>query len=207
MPILIFKLFLTTMKRIFSLIIMMIFCLQWAIAQDSTSVKKKEKGGFLSMFKEPAGLEPSPKKALLLSLAFPGAGQFYNKKQWYIRAPIAAGAVGTGVYFYVTVRQDYVYYRNILRDRAAGIPTELDSNPNATNARVREIRTANQKLMEQALFGTIIVYLLNGMEAFTTAHLINFDVSEDLSFKLKPTFDESHLGQSTMGVGLSIGFK
>jgi hypothetical protein len=170
--------------------------------QDSAAVKEKSKG-FLSLFQEPPGMKPSPKRAFLLSMILPGAGQVYNKKQWYIRAPIAAGAVGGGIYYFFGYRSDYLLYRNAYRKRVLGLPTEFDDNPQATDSRLKELREANQKVMEQALFGTIIIYLLNGIEAFSTAHLINFDVNEDLSLRLEPTFEMSN-NQPSMGFGLTL---
>jgi TM2 domain-containing membrane protein YozV len=144
---------------------------------------------------------------MLLSLAFPGAGQVYNKKLWYIRAPIATGAVTGGVIFYIYSRQNYLVYRNAVRDRNNGIETEFDSNPNATTAALRTVRDEFRKQMEQALFGTIIVHLLNGVEAFATAHLLNFDVSDDLSFKIEPNFQNTYQGNAMMGLGISISPK
>lgn len=191
------------MKNIFVTTLLLIFSIGWLQAQDTTKTTT-QKGGFLSMFEEPAGLYPSPRRAMLLSLAFPGAGQVYNKKLWYIRAPIATGAVAGGVVFYITTRQNYLLYRNAVRDRNNGIETEFDSNPSATTPALRAVRDDNRKLMEQALFGTIIVYLLNGVEAFTTAHLLNFDVSDDLSFKLEPTLQNTYQGNSALGFGISI---
>lgn len=191
------------MKNIFVTVLMLFFAVCALQAQDTTQVVKK-KGGFLSMFEEPDGLYPSPRRAMLLSLAFPGAGQVYNRKLWYIRAPIATGAVTGGVIFYVFSRQNYLQYRNAVRDRNNGIETIFDSNPSATTPALRTVRDQYRKQMEQALFGTLIVYLLNGVEAFTTAHLLNFDVSDDLSFKLEPTLQNSYQGNSALGFGITI---
>lgn len=193
------------MKNIFATAFLIVLSIGILQAQDTTKTAKK--GGFLSMFEEPAGLYPSPRKAILLSLAFPGAGQVYNKKHWYIRAPIATGAVAGGVVFYVYSRQNYIKYRDYVRDRNNGIPTDLDSNPSATTPALRNVRDQYRKQMEQALFGTIIVHLLNGVEAFATAHLLNFDVSDDLSFRLEPNFQNTYQGNAALGFGVSISPK
>jgi len=193
------------MKNIIATLFIIAFAISITQAQDTTKTAKK--GGFLSMFEEPAGLSPSPRKALLLSLAFPGAGQVYNKKLWYIRAPIATGAVTGGVIFYIYARQNYVLYRDAVRARNNNLETIFDNNPSATTAALRTVRDSNRKLMEQAFFGTLIVHLLNGVEAFATAHLINFDVSDDLSFKFEPNLENSNYGGATMGFGLSVSPK
>lgn len=178
-----------------------------AIAQPADSTVVKGQSGFWALFEEPSGLKPSPRKAFALSLVVPGAGQVYNQKQWYIRAPIAAGLVGGGVYLYVDARQEYVRYRDALRDRAQGIETEFDSNPLATDARLREIRGAYQQRMEQALFGTLIVHLLQGIEAFSTAHLLNFNISDDLSLELEPHWEAAPpYNGAAMGIQASFTF-
>ncbi|MGB0864686.1 MAG: DUF5683 domain-containing protein [Saprospiraceae bacterium] len=190
------------MKIQISIFLLLMFAFSGIAQQDSAAVQK-EKSGFLSLFEEPPGMKPSPKRAFLLSMILPGAGQVYNKKQWYIRAPIAAGLVGGGVYYYIGYRSDYLHYRNEYRNKIAGLPSVYDNNPNATNGRLKELREANRKAMEQALFGSIIIYLLNGIEAFSTAHLINFDVSEDLSLRFEPIFETTN-NQPNMGVGLTL---
>lgn len=184
--------------------IILILATQIVQAQDTTYTVKpdvaEKSGGFFSIFEEPEGLTPSPKKAIIYSLICPGAGQIYNKKQWYIRAPVAAGVVGGGIYFYFSNRTNYIFYRDVLRNKALGISTNFDNVPDSS---IRTVRDDYRKRMERALFLTIFAHLLNGIEAFSTAHLIHFDIDEDLSFELQPVM-ENNYGMQSLGIGISI---
>lgn len=175
--------------------------------------KVKEKTPFMGgLFEEPPGLNPSPKKALVYSLIFPGAGQVYNKQ--YLKAPIAAGAVAASGYWYYTKRQNYLCLRNAYRARLDGTVAECEATypdpsiSNATNQQLIDARDKTRKQMEQALFITIGVHLLNGLEAFTAAHLKNFDISDDLSFEVNPYITNEPLFSNgyQSGVTISISF-
>ena len=52
---------------------------------------------------------------------------------------------------------------------------------------------------------TGVTYLLAAAEAFTSAHLAHFDVSDDLSFRFKPSFEP--VANSGMALGLGVQFK
>ncbi len=171
---------------------------------EEVEVKKERKlmGG---LFEEPEGLYPSPKKALQLSLIFPGLGQIYNKKNAAIWAPFWMATTGGGVVGIVYFRGQYVYYRDIYRKEVLGIEHELSDNPAATPSAIKDARDANRQRAEQFIFGTIGVHLLNSLQAFTGAHLLNFDIDDDLSMQLKPSMESTEYGQNPVfGVGMSF---
>ena len=174
---------------------------------EKVEVKKKRKlmGG---LFDEPEGLHPSPKKALQLSLIFPGAGQLYNKKNAAIWTPFWIATTGGGVVGTVYFRNQYVKYRDIYRKEVLGIDHELSDNPAATPTAIQDARDANRQRAEQFLFGTIGVHLLNGLQAFTGAHLLNFDIDDDLSMQLKPSVESIEYGQTpALGLGMSFSIQ
>jgi hypothetical protein len=167
---------------------------------------KKEKQPLMGgLFEEPDGLYPSPKKALQLSLMFPGAGQIYNKKNAAIWAPFWIATTGTGVVGIVYFRGKYTDYRDAYRLAIVGEEHQFSNNPNATPAALKIVRDKNRQYAEQAIFGTIGIYLLNGLQAFTAAHLLNFDMDDDLSMQLKPSIQSIEHGQ-TPAIGLGMSF-
>ncbi|MEL7020136.1 MAG: DUF5683 domain-containing protein, partial [Bacteroidota bacterium] len=145
---------------------------------------------------------PNPKKAALLAI-IPGMGQAYNKKWWKI--PIVYGAF-TGVIIavdfnkrnYDTFQTAYLAALNNETHQFSG--TSLD---NVTS--LRTIRNGYDKNLQLSYIVGVLVYLLQGVDAFVDAHLLDFDVSEDLSLRLDPTFILTPQ-QSTPGVGLSLQF-
>ena len=201
------------MKQVI-LIFSILYISQIVFAQDAiipadtveTPEKVKEKRKLMGgLFEEPEGLYPSPKKALQLSLIFPGAGQIYNKKNAAIWTPFWVATTGAGVFGIIYFRGQYVYYRDIYRKEVLDIDHELSDNPAATASAIQDARDGNRKLAEQALFGTIGIYLLNGLQAFTAAHLLNFDIDDDLSMQLKPSIESIEYGQTpAFGIGMSF---
>jgi Family of unknown function (DUF5683) len=157
---------------------------------------------------------PDPKKAFRYAI-FPGGGQIYNRKLWYIKLPIVYGAMGFGVERIITNGKYYRFFRDIYKIRKQGTKEELAAFNYSLLPRAREAddnyilrgRDSFDKNYQQSYAITAIIYLLSGVEAFTTAHLLNFDVSDDLSLRLKPSFDSGTPFGQTVGLGISFSFK
>jgi len=173
--------------------------------KEEVTTKKERKPLMGGLFEEPEGLYPSPKKALQLSLMFPGAGQIYNKKNAGIWAPFWIISTGAGVYGIINFRGQYISYRDAYRLAVQQLPHEYSDVPGVTDAALRTARDQSRQYAEQFIFGTIGVYLLNGLQAFTAAHLLNFDIDDDLSMQLKPSIQSIEYGQTpAIGVGMSF---
>ena len=148
---------------------------------------------------------PIPRKALFLSLALPGAGQFYNKKLWYIKVPIIYGAAVGGVLYLNFNKTKLDYYSQQYYNRVNKIPSDPALDPYQTTA-IKQVRDNFKKSYEESYLYIGLGYLLVAAEAFTTAHLAHFDVSNDLSLKLKPVFETLPLGQSIAGIGIALSW-
>lgn len=128
----------------------------------------------------------NPKTATLLSL-IPGAGQIYNRRYW--KLPIVYGGLAAFGYFTLSSYLDYRCYR-----RAYIELVDTDPNTNyacsiASNANVNDLyvlRNTAQEQSELFLLGTILFYGLTIVDAFVDAHLMKFDVSDDLSMRIRP---------------------
>ncbi len=152
-----------------------------------------------------------PAKAAFLSAVLPGLGQAYNKKYWKI--PIVYGALGTGMYFYLNNDKEYRRYRNAFRRRLAGFQDDeflvLDENGNVLSERVSEegLRRAQQlfrRNKEISLLVTIGLYALNIIDANVDAHLLQYNVDENLT--LAPHYELNDIDRSST-VGLSLNWK
>lgn len=166
-------------------------------------VKKPIMGG---LFIEPEGLYPSPKRAMQLSLILPGAGQIYNKKNAFVWAPFWMLGTAAGVTGIVYFRNQYTFYRDEYRLAQWNLPYSLEDR--ATAAQVQSARDNFRKYSEQAIFGTIGFYLLNSIHAFSQAHLLNFDIDDDLSLQLQPTiFNHSKSTSTSLGLGFTVSYQ
>ncbi len=202
---------------IFSLLLLCIACPDRALlAQEADSLalarsesdtiatdtaKAVEKPGFFNFKAD----YPNPKKAVILSLVVPGAGQLYNKRFW--KLPLVYGALG-GIILVVDFNQSrYRRFRDALNLKREDMEHEFTGTQLDDIATLRNLRDVYDKRTQTAYIFTVIVYGLQAMEAFVDAHLKGFDVEDDLGFRIKPTFDPviSPTGVSPgMGIGLTV---
>jgi len=154
----------------------------------------------------------SPAKAAFYSAILPGLGQAYNKKYWKI--PIIYAALGTGIYFYIDNNNEYNRFRDAFKSRLAGFDTDefwgIDINgnpltsPNISNdALIRAQRTLNRN-REISILVTIGIYVLNIIDANVDAHLLQFNIDENLA--VKPHFNFNEL-DATTNLGLTLNFQ
>jgi hypothetical protein len=137
-----------------------------------------------------------PGRAALYSLILPGAGQAYNKKYWQV--PIVWAGVGAMGYVMVTNIKDYKGYRDQyheflhaeLEDRGVVLDPEYGyrgaSTIPYTKEQVRLKRNDQNRLRQLSIIGFAAVWIANSAQAYVSAHLLEFDIDEDLSFHLLP---------------------
>ena len=152
----------------------------------------------------------SPAKAAFYSAILPGLGQAYNKKYWKI--PIVYGAIGTGVYFYISNNKEYNRYRDAYKSRLAGFTTDefytRDSEGNlivrVTTEKLEDAQKFYRRNKEISLLVTLGLYALNIIDANVDAHLLQYNVDENLSLAPHYKFNEF---DATSNLGLTLNFK
>ena len=143
----------------------------------------------------------TPSKAAFYSAIFPGLGQAYNKKYWKI--PIAVGGVATGIYFYTRNDKEYNRYRDAYKSRLAGYETD-EFFGKVTDDGLRRAQKTLKQNKELSLLITFGIYALNIIDANVDAHLLQYNVDENLA--LKPHFKYNEKENMT-DVGLTLNFK
>lgn len=139
---------------------------------DSTIVKQKKKH--------------SPFKATIMSTALPGMGQVYNGKWW--KVPIIYGAFGGLIYSSVANDIKFRTYKKAYLIRVDDDPNTTDEfEGQYSDANLRELVDFYQRNRDISLIFTGVIYALNIIDASVDAHLKDFDVSDDLSLKVRPT--------------------
>ncbi len=143
----------------------------------------------------------SPSRAAFLSAILPGLGQAYNKRYWKI--PIVYGALATSLYFYTTNNNTLKDVRRTFRLRAAGEPTtdfELFSDQSLENAQNTLKRNRDTSLL---IF--IGLYALQVLEASIDAHLLQFNVSDKITFNPR-LLQRQNSEQRYVGLSLNLNF-
>lgn len=120
----------------------------------------------------------APAKAAFYSAILPGLGQAYNKKYWKI--PVVYAALGTGVYAYVWNNKRYHSFRDAYKQRLAG---KEDEYPFLDDARLIQGQKVYQKNRDLSAIITAALYILNIVEANVDAHLTQFNVNDNLTFR------------------------
>ncbi|MEM0963796.1 MAG: DUF5683 domain-containing protein [Bacteroidota bacterium] len=145
----------------------------------------------------------TPRGAVTRALLAPGLGQVYNRQP--VKAPIAAGLV-VGAIVYAVDRQ-----RRYVRLQRATIFAGCEEGPNDTPERIAlctedapgfedewrdlgqprfsTVRPVRDRARGQRDIGFLLVgvaYAIQALDAYVAAELSDFDVSEDLTLRLRP---------------------
>jgi hypothetical protein len=160
-----------------------------------------------------------PRQATLKSLMVPGWGQIYNRQYW--KLPLVAGAfVSLGMianynhvrykkyrnyYYVVSPHSDdpkYVPPATVPVPYEDGVTRDLDVN------QLKRINDGFRRNRDFTYIGMVLAWALNVVDANVSAHLKTFDVSDELSFRVKPIMEMDPFSQGMVsGLSLSFNFK
>jgi len=137
------------------------------VLQDTTPTKRTT---FFDIF------SGNPGRAALYSLVVPGGGQAYNKKWW--KVPVAIGIDGLALSNVFFNKSNFKKYDGIYKNLLAGGKDPDFFSPTD----VKPIRDAYRQRYEYAWVYFGIAHLVTVFDAFVDRHLIEFDISEDLTY-------------------------
>lgn len=169
---------------------------------------------------------PSPKRAMWLAIVVPGAGQIYNRKYW--KLPIFYGGF-LGCYY--AMRWNNMMYR----DYSQGYMDLMDGNLETQSynqfmhlgMKIDETSSTDvqrysnkfkrrkdyyRRYRDMSAFILIGVYALSVIDAYVDASLSEFDISEDLSMRVSPTFIRNEgyspnpVKSTSLGIHCSLTF-
>jgi len=131
----------------------------------------------------------SPTKASIMSAIVPGLGQIYNKKYWKVPVIYAVGGyLGYAVYYNHT---QYIRFRNDYKYLTDDDPNTVDEfNGEVPADQLKYVKDQYRRQRDLSFMGLAVWYVLNIVDASVDANLYDFDVSDDLSFKL---FDKGNI--------------
>ena len=133
-----------------------------------------------------------PGRAALRSAILPGLGQVYNKKYW--KVPIVYGFLGgCAMVFnynlknYKELKQAFIgqYNARVFKDSTEFFKIKPHLAPLSEES-LRFNRDQFRRNVDYTVLVFAIIWGLNVMDAAVDAHLKSFDVSPDLSLKIKP---------------------
>mgnify|MGYP003542011717 FL=1 len=159
---------------------------------------------------------PNSNRSVWLAMAFPGAGQIYNRKYW--KLPIVYGGFVGCAYALSWNNKMYKDYSQAYLDIMDDDPktnSYQDFLPPSYNIsgeeeRFKEIfrkrKDAYRRQRDLSIFCFIGVYLLSIIDAYVDAELSDFDITKDLGLKVEPTTFSNGNNKDFNSVGLQCSF-
>lgn len=139
----------------------------------------------------------SPRKAAIRSALLPGLGQIYNKKYW--KLPIVYGALGTcaGIFIYnmgnykdTKFAYRVKYNMRVFRTDSASFVNIKENLKPLSEESLKFYRNQFRRDIDYSAIVFILLWGLNVVDATVDAHLKSFDVSPDLSLRIKPGYSD-----------------
>ncbi len=189
-------------KHLFIWLCTFILCSNWMYGQNpsplfqndalaDTSVNEADtlisKGGFLTLF------EGKPGRAALYGLLIPAGGQIYNRKWW--KVPVALSIDASLAYVLISNRKGY---KRAQAEYTAALANPVQEDVN----RLREVRNFYRKWSEYSWIWMIGGHLITVLDAYVDRHLMDFDISEDIT--IEPVFERNETLPQYTGVGIFI---
>lgn len=186
--------------------LLIVFFCGYSLTSFTQNAEEAEKESDTVEFKS-STIDPlAPSRAAFYSAILPGLGQAVNKKYWKI--PIVYAALGTSIYLYLDNDKTYDRYRNAYKRRLAGYTDdEFYGNTNipllSNESLIRAQRTLKRN-KELSLLISIGLYALNIIDANVDAHLLQYNMDQNLAINPFIDFDTP---DTSAQLGLSLNFK
>ncbi len=121
-----------------------------------------------------------PARASLYSALLPGLGQAYNGDYWHI--PLYYAGFAISGYCWGFNQKQYKRYKKMYQDAYKG-----EYTGNLTQENILWYRDQYRRNRDYSVVATLMIYVLNIIDANVFAHFKDFDVSDDISFNVRPT--------------------
>lgn len=167
------------------------------ITPDSLKINPKYSPRIQRLINDPL----TPSKAAFYSAVVPGLGQAYLGKAW--KVPIIYAAIGASLYYYDQNNKIMNSYRTAYKRRLNGFFDDEfleKAIPIETEQLLIGVEF-HKNYRDIAIVLAAAAYMLNILEANVSAHLLQFNVSEDLSVTPNIIVD-----QEVRGIRLALKF-
>ena len=160
---------------------------------------------------------PDSRKATWLALVIPGGGQIYNRKYW--KLPIVYGGFVGCAYALRWNSQMYEDYKQAYLDIMDDDPNtdsfkdflppgyDISGNEKQFQDRFKRKKDIFRRQRDLSIFAFMGVYVLSVIDAYVDAELSDFDISDNLAIKLRPSVINTNNNLHSAHVGMSCCLK
>ncbi len=150
---------------------------------DTTKSELSTKSNSDSLLNSSKGLT-KPAKATLYSTILPGLGQIYNGKYW--KVPIIYSAFA-GIFFMAGDNNfKYNQFKEQYAKSLAGLELDEPFDQNYTKETLLQGKEYYKRNRDFQIILGVLAYLLNILDANVDAHLMDYDITPDLTLNVKP---------------------
>ena len=126
-----------------------------------------------------------PKRAGIYSAIIPGSGQIYTKKYW--KVPIIYAGLITSAYYIKENHNSYRIYKEAYLNRLNENNSDVFQNQ-YSDLDLKTLTDYYRRNREISILLFTVTYLLNIVDASVNAHLLDYDISDNLSINIKPEY-------------------
>ena len=172
------------MRLLFTFTLLLILGLN-AWSQDSTKIISKDSTLVIR--------KHIPSTATKRSALIPGWGQAYNKQYWKIPLVYGVIAIPAATYIYNNdmYKKTKFAYEAKFKEAAVDASDVAKIDPllkNLSASSLQSYRNIFRKDRDYSIMWILVTWGINVIDATVSGHLKEFDINNDLSFKIQPTY-------------------
>jgi hypothetical protein len=172
--------------------------------------KKEEQEPVIYKDSTRLALENLTRTAVRKSMIIPGWGQIQNGRWW--KAPLVVGGF-VGIYMsYDFARTNYRIYLKEAQYRAVNPGQGVYENEEFANINSQSIIAAKdfyRRNRDLSVLAGLGFYAIQAIDAYVDAKFFRYDISDDFSFNLAPSFEPTPwmLSDNRLALGLKVSFR
>ena len=152
-------------------------------------------------------------KSTLFSSIIPGSGQVHNniirtnttKNRLWWKLPLIYGGLGTTLYLINFNNQEFNSIKNERLSRIDGNSPIYYAQ--YSENQLREIQDEYRRLRDLSVISLIGIYFLQVIDANVESHLFLFDISDNLTFRIKPSYQINNNYKNLFSTQFSLNIK
>lgn len=159
--------------------------------------------------------EPNPGRATLYSALLPGLGQIYNGELF--KVPIYWGGLLISTHLLINNNTNYLRFKRI-HNLATSPDPEVSGDIPISGETAKWYRDVYRRYRDYSIVATVLVYLLQVIDANVFAYMHDFEVTDEISMNVEPaiispyndyalnTVPSSASGNNAVGMRIGLRF-
>ena len=128
-------------------------------------------------------IDPLPGRATMYSALLPGLGQIYNGELF--KVPIYWGGLLVSSHLLVKYNTNYKRFKRI-HNEATSTDPEISGNVPINGETAKWYRDVYRRYRDYSIVATVLVYVLQVLDANVFAYMHDFEVTDDISMNIEP---------------------